>query len=352
MPPARGNQPMSSGSNRNMAKTAKDKPPVKNKKAPKKKLPKVARKAKVDNKQSGLINKLSKQVYKLQMASYGSVQMNLHTLDRDLTPTAAAPLCLDVTDFTCERIVNGVSVQDGARIFQANSTSSPYYGAVSKWKRSNYLQSNYYWKTQNQDQPDTGKYLCMNATYFVEVQGVDALDNTRIRFDLISQKPAGILNNNVSGASTPEANKVLPFTLNQMQYLAEPHINRINPLYFKKFFSKTIFINSQPTTESGVKATTANIQRFSFTLKPNKVMNQVLTNPIVGNVPIIDESTGAIGSQKEIVYGNYGPYNVSPTQPLWLLISTDDQVATLSDKVQIKMSRRIVWRDHIGSANL
>lgn len=352
MPGARGNQPMSSGSNQNQSRNTKPSAPRRNKKAPYRKAPRKPenKKRAVDNKQSNLINSLSRQMYKMQMATYGSVQQNLQSLHRDVTPTASAPICLDLTDFTCERVVAGVVAQNGGRAFQATSVS-PYYTAVSKWKRNSTILNNYYWKNNNADQPDTGKYLCMSASYFIEVTGIDSLDNTRIRFDVIAQKPQADLPINVAGASTPQTPRVLPFTLAYLTHIAEPHINRINPTYFKKYFSKTVFINSSKT-DPATKGTTANIQRFSFKIKPNKVMSQVLTNPQVGDVPIIDETTGVIAAQEEIPYGNYGPYNVSPLQPLWLLISTDDQVATLSDKVAVKISRRVVWRDHVGSSNL
>lgn len=349
--PLRGNDPGSTSSNYNQSRSAaKPRAPRRNRKVPFQKPARKARKKIVDNKQSKMINKLSKQVYQLQMQSYGSVQQNLHTLDRTLVPTAATPCCLDLTDFTCERVVNGVAVSHGARVFQAR-TLAPQWGAVSKWKKSSYIQDNYYWKEQNQDQPDTGKYLAMNCTYFVEVFGNPNLDNTRIRFDLIAQKPEAIHPQAVVGASTPQTPRVLPFSLTHLQQLAVPHINRINPVYFKKYFTKTIFINSSKTN-ANTKGTTANIQRFSFKLNPNKIMSQVETNPQVGDVPIVDETTGVVGLQAEIPHGNFGPLNVSPLQPLWLLISTDDQVSSVGDQVNIKMSRRVVWRDAVGGSNL
>lgn len=348
MPGQRGNQPASTGNNSNLSKNAKTSAPRHNKKAPYRKAPrKAANKARMqDNKQSNLINSLSRQMYKMQMQAYGAVQQNFHSLERTLIPTRSAPICLDLTDFTSKSIVNNQIVVNGARCFQAIA-ASPYYSKVSNWRSSTIIANNPYWKANNQDSPDTGKYLAMSAAYFVDIRGNANLDNTRIRFDLVSQKPEGIVPPAVGGVAG-----VLPFTLRYLTHLAEPHVNRINPVYFKKYWSKTVFINSQPSGTSGVKATTANIQRFSFKIKPNKVCQQLQTNPQVGDVPIVDETTGDVELQAEIGGGNFGPFNVPATQPLWLIISTDDAIASVGDAVEIRMSRRIVYRDHVGASNL
>ena len=342
MPQARGNQPSSTGSNYNVPKGASTKIPKRNKKAKFRKVPKVAKKAKIDNQQSAIINKLSKQVHSLQMAKYGKVQQNYHTLRTALLPTGAKPCCLDLTDFTCYRTVTPGEVgatSDGAIVYQHTGGNLP--SEISKWTVVPY-QDNYYWNVQNLDAPDGGAYLAMNATYFVEVQGINALDNTRVRFDVISQKASGIIDQ--PGAQL----QVLPNTLKYMKHLAQPmgaNSNRINPVYFKKYFSKTVFINSQPPSEqtTGFKthATTANIIRFSFKLKPNKLCTQRKTNPTVSN----------IDPQNAEPRGNFGPYNVHPCQPLWLVISTDDQ-STIGDAVQVNISRRIMWRDPVGQAIL
>jgi len=351
MPRARGNQPPSTGSNYNQSKYALSKRPKKNKKVPFHRPPKKAahKNRIIDNKQSKMINKLSKQMYSLQMAAYGSVQQNFHSLNRPLIPTAAFPCCVDLTDFTSVRRVAGNIVSDGCRVYQATLTP-PQYSAVSAWEPSA-AAVNLYWNNQNQDAPDTGKYLAMNCTYFVDVEGISSLDNTRVRFDVISQRP----NANIprpTAAGGPEVPRILPFTLEHMTNLAEPHLNRINPTYFKKYFTKTLYLNSSKTNAS-TKGTTSNIQRFSFTIRPNKVCEQKDTNPRVEGLPIVNPDTGVIGLQESVPLGNFGPLNVNPNQPLWLIVSTDDQTASGgSDRVQVKMSRRVVWRDHVGAANL
>ena len=340
MPRPRGNQPFSTGNNKdNWKKSSKAYVPKKNKKAKFQKAPKVAKKVQIDNKQSAIINKLSRQVYALQMAKYGKVQQNYHTMRQALVMTSSTPACLDLTDFTCNR-AGDPAAPEGARIYQhsAGGVAEP----TTEWSIVPY-QNNYYWQEQNNDQPDSGAYLAMSATYFVQVKGINSLDDTRVRFDVISQKPDAIIPK-IPSAGDPLAVQCLPDTLIHFKHLATPmggQSNRINPVYFRKYFSKTIYMNSQPANQSGVHPTTANTQRFSFKIKPNKVCTQRMTNPIVGGL----DPTAEVG------LGSFGPQNVHPSQPLWLIISTDDD-SSLGDAVQVEISRRVVWRDTIGSADL
>jgi len=325
------NDPGSTSSNYNMSKSSLNSTrlPRRNKKAPFTKKPKAAKKVVVDNKQSQMINRLSKQIYHLEMSKYGKVQQNYHTLRSVINPTGAAPCCLDLTDFTCSR-PTGPSGATGAGVYQHAGATNPQ---VTNWSIVPYS-NNIYWENQNSDQPDTGSYLAMNATYFVEVKGVNALDNTRIRFDVISQRAEALALDNFDAA-------VLPETLGYMKHLAQPMgaaSNRINPTFFKKYFTKTVFINSSKTDQYS-KGTTANIMRFSFKIKPNKVCTQRVTRPTIGS----------LDPAAEVNNGNFGPENVHPTQPLWLVISTDD-LSSIGDAVSVDISRRIVWRDTIGAA--
>lgn len=354
MPSARGNQPSSTGSNYNQRKMNKSTAPKHNKKVKYRKT--KPKQPSIDNKQTKMINRLSNQVYKLQMASYGKVQQNFHILKEPLKPQKDRPLCLDLTDFTCERgpEVAGLPSQFGAIVYQIQPPNlSP--SQISEWthyqdNNATYGQ-NLYWTKQNLDQPDTGCYLAMNATYFVEVEGVPVADNLRVRFDVVSQKPNAILPARRVNLSTP-ITKLLPDTLPYLRRLANPCENRINPVYFKKYFSKVIFLNS--TKREDTKGTTANKIRFSFTIRPNKVCVQEETNPQTGGGIVINEDPPpATGEQVEIPRGNFGPRNVPATQPLWMIISADNpHDDTDPQQVQVKMSRRIVWRDHLGSSNL
>ena len=337
------NQPQSSGGNRNISQAAKKVVPKRNKKVKYARKPRT--RASVNNRQSSMINRLSKQVFKLQMASYGKTQMNLHSIERALIPTASQPICLDLTDFTCIR-----QGQTGGSAFQHLAGGGSVPASVSHWERNSIVNNNYYWHNQNKDAPDGGAYLALNCTYHIQVTGLPTLDNTRIRFDVVSQKSMGILPRDDTAT---DHNLVLPWTLNYMKHLCEPHINRINPTYFKKYFTKVVFINSSKVANQ--KGTSGNVMRFSFTLKPNKLCVQNETNPTLQNSSFIpdDAPLPTVPTvQPEYEDGNFGPLNVPATQPLWLIISTDDQASTGEDKVEVRMSRRVVWRDSIGSSNL
>lgn len=363
MPGPKGNQPASSGSNHNQSKYAKDKAPKHNKAVKYRKYKKSGKEHQksVDNSQTKTINQLSKQVYKLQMASYGKVQQNFHLMNSSAGENAiyvndARPACLDLTDFTCERgpEVAGIPAQDGANIFSIGGPAlAP--SRIATWirKPDNALYGpNLYWSHQNNDQPDTGAYLAMSATYFVEVTGVPYCDNTRVRFDIISQKPNAILPAEKVQGATPLP-KALPDTLRYLTNIADPTKNRINPTYFRKYMSRTLFINSSKTDDT--KGTTANVMRFSFKITPNKLCVQSETNPQVGGGIVINEDPPPDQiEQDEYPRGNFGPRNVPITQPLWLLISSDavDSSPPGPTRMQVSLSRRIVWRDHLGSANL
>lgn len=338
-PPARGNQPMMSGGNSgsdpSKSGTNKNKVPRKYKK-----IKSSGKGKKTDKKQNSMINSLSRDIYKLKMSQFGSVQINYHRLTAVLTPIDTKPLCLDLTDFSCTRVsALGVNIP-GADVFQAAATGTTVSSGIAHWgiTGTNVL-NNIYWNKVNADGPDTGKYLAMKMTYFISVTGDRNLDNTRIRFDVVSQRPG-----TVTTQLTPlpaNAPLVLPFTLGYFRQLVGGIDNRISSQHFKKYYSKTIYINSVPSGTGDVHGTTGNTQNFSFTFTPNKLCVQNVTNPVFtpGN-----QSTADIG------LGQWGPNNVPFTQPLWLIISTDDKVATVGDAVNIKIARKIVFRDHIGSA--
>lgn len=368
MPSAKGNQPILSGSNHNESKYAKDRALKSNAKVSYRKYKKSGKEHQkaVDNKQTKMINKLSSQVYKLQMSSYGKVQQNFHVMRNAGSPadnhfyiTNERPVCLDLTDFTCIRgpeDATGLPSQEGANIFQLQPPASAP-GRVCNWEvkpENPDYGKNVYWYHQNLDQPDTGAYLAMNATYFVEVEGIPFSDNTRIRFDVISQRPDAILPATQTQLPATPLTKLLPDTLRYMQNLADPTINRINPTYFRKYMSKTIFLNSSKSNSAGVttRGTTANKMRFSFKINPNKVCVQSETNPQVGGGIVINDKPPPVdGEQVEYTRGNFGPRNVPATQPLWLLISSDNE-SDPDSRISVSLSRRIVWRDHIGSSQL
>lgn len=345
MPPPKGNQPMSAAGGRadNGADPSRSSKRIVPKRAKKTKYKRKGKNKSYDNKQTKSINALSRSVYKLQMSQFGSVQINYQRLGALLTPTDKQPLCLDLSDFSCERVsATGVAIH-GGNVYQAAASGSVVNSGIAHWQITGANQvNNIYFNRINQDAPDTGKFLCMKMTYFFSVSGDANLDDTRIRFDVISQRPG---TNNTHITPLPvNAPLNLPFTLGYMRQLVGGIDNRISSQHFKKYVTKTVYINSKPSINPGdLQGTSANTQQFSLTFTPNKLCVQNYTNPIF---------TPGNQSTADISLGQWGPNNVPTTQPLWLIISTDDKVATVGDAVNVKIARKIVWRDHLGSAKL
>ena len=339
----RGNQPMSSAGNKNVRTKVSNYKPRRGKSLAFRKYKRtgVSGQKRVDNKQTAQINKLTKQVYNLQMSKFGNVQQNYHALAEQLKPAATKPICFDMNDYTCER---GVVI--GGLVYQHDPANVPPSEPVevTHWIRNDNGQ-NFYWQNQNEDQPDAGSYLAMDATYFFSIQGNRSLSDTRIRLDLIVQKEDVSF---PSFATAATQSLALPDTLQYMKHLCDPYQNRINPTYFRKIMTKIVYINSSKTN-AHVKGTTGNRMRFSVNVKPNRVMIQNETNPQTGGGVVAFDS-GGTGEQQEYERGNFGPLNVPTTQPLWCIISTDDPNG--GDEVIVEVSRRVRWRDALGSAGL
>lgn len=343
---SRGNQPINQSSNHNASREMNQskRPPKKNKhlnvkgkKAPRKR---------VDKQQNSLINKLSKQVYSLQMSKWGKIQQNFQTVLEPFYVTEGQPAVFDLTDVSCKRTNSvGALTHNGCRIYRAPAVGSETEILPNIWSiDSTYINNNFYWAEQNKDGPDTGGYFLDSVTYFIKVTGRQSLDDTRIRFDVVSQKPGTLDGRTVpTGPGGSSSALVLPWTITSFKGLVGAR-NRINPIYFKKYFSKVVYINSTPAPDSGLHPTTGNTQMFSFKLKPKKAVFQKKTDPLYmpGQLP----ASGALDSP-------YGPDNIgSYLTPLHLIISTDDPVANNGDQVSITMSRRVVFRDMMGSAQI
>lgn len=336
-----GNQAMSQSSNHNTSKSVKDtaKTPRKNKK-----LKSKGKARKTDKKQNTVINKLSKQVYNLQMSKYGKVQQNFQTILDPFYVTDMEPVVFDLTDVSCKRTTaGGTLTHNGCRIYRAPVPPSletvllPNVWSID----STYINNNFYWAEQNRDGPDTGGYFLDSVTYFFKVTGRVSLDDTRIRFDVISQKPGTLDGRTVpTGPGGSSSALVLPWTITSLRGLTGAR-NRINPIYFKKWFSKVIYINSTPAPDSGIHPTTGNTQQFSFKLTPRKYVGQKKTDPLY--TPGL--STG--------LDSPYGPDNIgSYSTPLHMVISTDDPTSAPTDQVSVTMSRRCVFRDMMGSSQI
>lgn len=272
----------------------------------------------------------------LKMARYGSVQINFQKTDRTLIPTKTRPVLFDMMDFTCRRAAAPPApASSGCLCYQYNALGTGVI-AASTWHINSSLAANPYWLGQNRDIPDTGKYLPLSAYYTFRVEGNAALDNTRVRLQVFSVKPRTYVPN-----SAASQNLVLPTAMNNLESMANPVENRLSRVHFKCYADKWLFINSTKTNDD-TKGTTANILYKTIHINPKKkrLRTQAVTNPETSMDP-----------DAEFPDGNFGPLNCPITDPLWCLISTDDESALL-DSVEVTISRRVVFRDPIGMAPL
>jgi len=332
------NQPSSTRSNRNLSTAVKHSFPKKIRKN--KKLKTRGKRKKYDKIQNTVINKLSQQVNQLQMARYGKVQMNYQTMLDPLIPTKDFPITFNLNDVSCKRTTSGGTVTfNGCRFYQGD-TSNQVQTLDNVFKIN--VDPNIYWDNLNKDGVDTGGYYLDSVTYFFNIKGRPNLDDTRVRIDVVSQKSGSINSKTIptgpTGANVPI---MLPYSIPYFRRLVGGTENRINPLYFKKYMSKTFYFNSQPGSgTTSVHPTTANSQNWSFTIRPKKAILQNVTYPIY--------TPGVVGPTA--LDSPYGPDNVDWLSPLHCIISTDDISSTIGDQVNVIVSRRCVFRDMMGSA--
>lgn len=279
---------------------------------------------------------LKRDVMFLKRARHGAIQQNLQTTDGSpMFPTRSFPILTDLTDFTCYRpatTVPPVPARDGCRFYQYSPTGLQTTGIYT----INNFNNSPYWKNQNVDTVDTGKYMPVMARYTIRVEGRNSLDNTRVRIQVFQARSSAIIPFNASGVTS------LPSGLTFLDNMADPTLNRLNPVFFKEYrrLGKTIFINSTKT-DSQTKGTTGNIFYYTFTIRPKKMKYQTLTVPNTPNDPNEGPDEGA-----------FGPLEISPESPLWMLVSTDDDVGVPNQAVSVRVSRRCMWRDPIGSSKI
>ncbi len=336
------NQPSSTKNNKNLSKEVKEanpyRKPRKNRKL--KTYGKKAPKRKTDKVQNSTINKLSKQVYNLQMAKYGKIQMNFQTMTDVLIPIADYPITFNLNDISCKRTtVTGTPTFSGCRFYQ--SDTSNHVQLLPNLFKINVV-NNEYWEHLNSDGPDTGGYYLDEVVYNFAIKGRPNLDDTRVRIDIIAQKPGAMNSKTIPTGQTGNlVPLMLPWSLPYMSNLVSGINNRINPLYFKKYTSKTFYFNSTPISGSNaLHPTTANSQNWSYTVRPKRAILQEKTYPIY--TPGVTGGT-AIDSP-------YGPDNVDWLSPLHCIISTDDLLSSVGDQVNVTISRRCTFRDFMGAA--
>ncbi len=266
------------------------------------------------------VNSISKQVNLNKKLAYGHIQRNLQYASATLNPTDGYPICFQASNFG--------QGSTNAPIYQITTAGS--IGTPAYWSPYDKI-ANGYWTNQNADIPDTGQYRALYANYRFIIQGDPNLDATTVRIDFVTPRASAFRN-----ATSSNQALVLPQSLNALGGLCNH--NMINPTYFKIIATRKIMLDSLTnmsgtavgpvTTTSGHSSTTPNQRMVNFMLKINRNIYQ--------------SQSGT----------NFNYQNTSFANQVWCILSTDDVLATVSDKVKIFCTRHVVWRDTKGSASL
>jgi len=299
-------------------------------------------------------------IARMKKALHGPVQKNIQNSRYQgnaigFTPTNNRPICLDLTDFTSSTTI-APAQPTGARAFQFNAAGA--LAVVGGWSKQNF-DLNPYFLGQNSDVAgDTGSYLPLSVHLTAKIWGGPTLiRNTRVRLDLVSLKAQNL---NLQTAAFQQM--TMPQGLRWMENLADPEINAISKDYFKIYATKFVSLNSrtqeryvtqqpQPpppgpnvTDAIGSTSTTLNYRYVHFHIRPKKARHQVTT--------IGFSNPGATEPSE----GSYGYLNVPQNEPLWLIMSTSDAALPeplgQPEQVFIRLQRKCVWRDGVGSGSV
>ena len=301
------------------------------------------------------INRVARKVNFLMNARWGQVQKNLHISD-PIVPIAGAPFAFDATNFTCRRLNDqGSEISPGAIIYQVNAAGTGVTNAGKFNIDTADMLNNPYWDAVNRDLAgDTGAYKPIRATYTFQIKGRPSLDDTWIDIRLLAHRPGTLNPSPVAQA------RMMPFGLVYMKRLTGID-NDINYSYFKQYYHKRIYLNSQtynqPATPAqglpadgtiGATATTGNTKYVRMTIRPKKVRTQTVTWPETpGDSQVPDPNQSG---EQWATDGAYSELNCPPEQTLWCVVSCNDQSAILGDALIIKMKREVVWRDGMGNS--
>lgn len=314
------------------------------------------------------ISRLSRAVRKLRRSQYGSTQLNVCRstnvrvssidavyADHYFQLNVEQGLAFDVRDFSKRSGVSGdLGYNQGCHIWQryvnapGGLASTVNVGCFDNLFKGDPTR---FW-TCNSDVVDTGKYLINYNKLQIQFRVMSwsaALNKwefpsnspgfgpTYIDIRLISHRPEAIRK-----WSTSDNKGLMPKALSELGFGLADEQNAINPYYFKTWSHKRIMIDSRDLQTSLTK----NISMF---LKPKGVNYQGRTLPESPGDDITD-----IGPVPE---NPWGTFNISYTQPLWLLVSTSNPQPPLpTPDGHLTVGMRIVstrsWRDANGSARL
>lgn len=279
------------------------------------------------------VNKLSKQVKSLQYSQYGCMQSSFQRMTNHVVPIARYPVLFDMLDFSVNRLDSSTP--------PVTINSGPFYQysgggltSVANWTLAQ--PSSAFWQGENTDICDTGSYLACWMDYTFHILGNQDLDNTRVRIDIFTQR-SKVLYDRPTGTQA----LTLPTALNQLDNIALPHLNQLNPKYFKKVKTIVKYFNSRTDATQSITQFTPNDYYVKYRTAPMKLRQQNITMPAASG-----------GVEANLPDGQWGHFQTPVDQQLWCLISTDDLSALTGDQVNVTISRKLRWRDRIGSSGL
>lgn len=300
--------------------------------------PSVVKKTRVPLARKSTVMRNARAIRQLKMSQYGAIQKGFHRISNHVVPIQRSPVLFNMFDFSVNHVSGAGTAIPSGPFYQVNGGALQ---AVATWDRAQFVTGNPYWLDEYADTPDTGKIFETYMDYTFAIEGSGGLDETRVRIDIFYQR-----SNVLYARAIPGGTLLLPGALTHMDNIATPELNQISPKYFKKIYTKVVYFNSRtdetvPGISAGTTQFTPNKRYVRFRMKPNKLIQQVLTNP-----------TAQGGPEAVLDNGSWNQLNVPVNQQLWCLISTDDQSALTGDAVHVNVSRRVSWRDPLGSAGL
>lgn len=309
------------------------------------------------------INRIAKQVRYLKRSQYGDTQLNMVRSCKIRTPPSSAlfadnylqinneeAFAFDVRDFGKRMLIPGVPAPQyntGCPIWQRDNDSNTAYVSGCF---DNLMGDSRFW-TCNNDIVDGGKYLInynklqlqfrvmqWNGVKWDFPPGGTAYGPAYVDIRLVSHRKDAI-----AKWSSTDNKGLMPKAMAELGKGLASQENAVNPYYFKTWSHKRFVLDNRDLQTSLTK----NVTMF---LKPKGVNRQQLT------VPEIPGSFDASNSDPITIYP-YGQFNVSYTQPLWLIVSTSNPPPSPTPQTgELTMGCRIVstrsWRDINGGAAL
>jgi len=295
-------------------------------KTPSNSRPKVLVKKKVKVATQKDIVSLQRKIATINNKAKGSIQRNLQTIDEFVTPTSGYPVLFDISNMVYGQ-------QYGCPIYQEQLLGQVQPVARFMAYDPGGDSQTQFWTPNNTDvcnDTHSGRYYPKSASMRFQFSGNPSLDDCRIKIQIFKMKRGAVRPRTGMTPETTNQSLALPSAINGLAGMCTD--NFLNPTFFKKLYEKNLYLNSagdlpETTTQTN---TTGNSKFCTINWKfpRNFRMNQTTTGQ------------------------NYSAENVPYTQPFWCLVSTNDQLATLSDAVNMKLTRMVEWRDEIGSASL